>query len=119
MNVTDASQFLTEFGARFENDEVRGWSWGADDADFGKRTQWSVGEPTLVEAIASVDLGETQLQLTLTERDVATSTEGSDPVTTFDVLISFEESTLTVDGVPLAFTPEAILETIEQFNART
>ncbi|CAE6794498.1 hypothetical protein R70006_05006 [Paraburkholderia domus] len=119
MNVTDAAQFLAEFGSRFANDDVRGWAWGGEDSDFGKRVQWPVGEATVMEAIASVDLGETQLQLTITERDLATSSEGGDAQISFDALISFDEQTLTVDGEALAYTREAIIETIDQFNMRT
>ena len=99
-----------------------GWefAWGGqDDSDFGKRAQWPVGEATVMEAIATVDLGETQLQLTITERDLATSSEGGDAQISFDALISFEEQTLTVDGDALAYTREAITETIDQFNMRT
>ncbi len=118
MNVTDAAHFLEQFRALFRNEEVRGWTWDSEDSDFGKRTQWPVGEATIVEAVATVDLGETQLELTITERDLMTSSEGGDAQVTFRVLLSFEEQTLTVDGDGLAYTYEAIAETIEQFNER-
>ncbi|MBN3729369.1 hypothetical protein [Burkholderia sp. Tr-20390] len=118
MNVTDAAGFLAEYGSRFTNDAVRAWCWGDDDAIFGKREAWSVGHASTVEAIASVDLSENQLQLTITERDVATSTEGSDTHTVFDVLLDFDEQTLTVDGEALLCSHEAVLEAIEQFNRR-
>ncbi|ABO60234.1 hypothetical protein LA345_37045 (plasmid) [Burkholderia vietnamiensis] len=118
MNVTDAAGFLAEYGARFANEEVRAWSWSDGDDECGKRASWPVGQGATVEAIASVDLSENQLQLTITERDVATSSEGGDTQIVFDLLLDFEEQALTVDGEVLMCSHEAVLEAIEQFNRR-
>ena len=118
MNVTDAAEFLSEFRQSFANEEVRGWAWDSDDDEYGKRVSWHVGDDPALETIASVDLGSTQLQLTITERDVATSTEGEDARTAFDVLIDFEEGLLTVGGESLLYSAEAIREAIAQFNLR-
>ncbi|WP_199031647.1 hypothetical protein [Ralstonia sp. ASV6] len=118
MNVTSAGEFLTEFAPSFANEEVRGWAWDSADDEFGKRASWHVGEDLGLEVVATVDLGATQLQLTVTERDIATSTEGEDARVTFDVLIDFEEGLLTVGGESLAYTAAAIGEAIAQFNMR-
>lgn len=118
MNVTCASEFLAGFAQYFSSDEVRAWPWTEEDEQFGKRASWPVGDSVTMEATASVELTEAQLQLTITERDIATSTEGEDARVAFDALLVFEESTLTVDGEPLEYTPVAIVETIRQFNLR-
>ncbi|KVV07461.1 hypothetical protein [Burkholderia ubonensis] len=118
MNVTDAAGFLAEYGTRFANETVRAWGWAEEDSDYGKRESWHVGHAVTVEAIATVDLSENQLQLTITERDVATSNEGGDTQTVFDVLLDFDEQTLTVDGEVLMCTHEAVLDAIDQFNRR-
>jgi len=118
MDVTGAGEFLAEFRHSFANEEVRGWAWDSEDDEFGKRASWHVGDDPALETIASVDLSATQLQLTITERDVATSTEGEDARVVFDALIDFEEAQITFNGEPLVYTPEAINEAIAQFNQR-
>lgn len=122
MNVTCGSDFLRECGARFTNEEVRGWVWGSEDDVFGKSAQWSVGEDPGVEAIATVDLQEDQLQLTITERGIATSSEDishADAQVVFDVLVVFVEEAVTLNGERHPYTYEALVDLIRQFNEQS
>jgi hypothetical protein len=121
MNITCAVEFLQAFGSLFGSDEVRNWVWTVDDDEAGKRTSWTVGDDPAVEAVASVDLMEGQLQLTVTERGLGTSSEDvstSEPQVLFDALIQFDEQTVIINSEPLPYTVEAISLAIRQFSER-
>jgi hypothetical protein len=120
MNVTSAIDFLSDYLLLFKNEVVRSWVWESEDSDFGKCVSWPVMDGSGMECVATVDLGLTQLQLSISERD--TSRESEDPsvdtVVVFDALISFEDRTVTLNGEPLGYTEDAIREVINQFNQR-
>lgn len=115
----DASEFLANFGALFENEFVRAWQWGGDDADFGKSYSWTVRaiDPELgqvVEVVASVDLQLTQLTLSISERESA-----ADAVLTFVALVQFEDRSLAVNSVETEYSALEIMAVIADFNERT
>jgi hypothetical protein len=120
MNVTSAVDFLSNYLLLFTNEEVRSWVWESEDGDFGKCASWPVVADSGMECVATVDLGLTQLQLSISERD--TSRESEDPsvdsAVVFDALISFEDRTVTLNGESLGYTEDAIREVINQFNQR-
>lgn len=121
MEITCAADFLQHWAARFSNEEIRNWVWAADDDDFGRRTSWRVGGDPAVEAVASIELVLNQVQLTITERDLATSSEGmsdADSVVVFDALIEFETQSIVLDGEPLPWTEAAVAAVVQQFNER-
>jgi hypothetical protein len=121
MEIICAAEFLQHWAGRFSNDEIRNWVWTVDDDDFGKRTSWHVGADPAVEAVASVELMVDQVQLTITERDLATSSEGvsdADATVVFDALIQFEEGSVVLDGEPLPWDEKSITSVVQQFNER-
>lgn len=116
MQIQGAAHFLYEYGSRFAHDSVRAWVWEPDDNDFGKLAEWAVNQNSVVEATATVDLQAGQLQLTITERDLTDGGASTSPI--FTALISFDDRTVTVDGVPMEFSDNAIRNVIDQFNER-
>jgi hypothetical protein len=121
MNMTGAAEFLQRWATHFTNEEVRNWVWSADDDVFGKRTSWQVGEAQAMESIASVELMEDHIQLTVTERDVATSSEdvsGADAQVVFDAVVDFEECSVLINGEPLIWGDSAIAEALRRFGER-
>lgn len=121
----DAKGFLGQYAAAFENEAVRGWQWVGDDDDFGKSLSWDVRpyDPAVgqtVEVNASVDLQLTQLTLAISERDM---TDGNSAATetsvVFEVLVQFEDRTLSVNGVEQEYSDSAIRAAILEFNERT
>lgn len=122
---TDAKDFLRRYAAAFENETVRGWEWIGDDDDFGKSLSWDVRpydpkEGQTVQVNASIDLQLTQLTLAISERDM---TEGGsadvDTSVVFEMLVQFEDRTLTVNGVEQEYSDSAIRAAILEFNERT
>jgi len=114
--------FLNEFGAKFANEQVRSWVWSTEDEDSGKRTSWPAGADPVLETVASVELMENQVQLTITQRDIATSSEDvshADAQLVFDALIHFEEQSISLDGEPVLFGPDSIVDVIQRFNRQS
>ena len=110
---------MQQWAARFSSDEIRNWVWTADDDVFGKRESWHVGADPALEAVASVELMFDQIQLTITERDLATSSEGmsdADATVVFDAQIQFEEQSIVLDGEPLPWNEASITSVVQQFN---
>jgi hypothetical protein len=122
MEIISATEFLQQWAARFSNDEIRNWVWSSDEDDvFGKRASWRVGEDPAMEAVASAELMLDQIQLTITERDLATSSEGmsdADATVVFDAQIQFEEQSIVLDGEPLPWGEKSIASVVQQFNER-
>lgn len=121
MSVTNAVDFLSDYLLMFTSEAVRSWVWGPEDGEFGKSVSWPVvAAESGVDCVATVDLGLTQLQLSISERD--TSRESEDPTVdtavVFEALVSFEDRTVTLDGESLGYTDGAIREVIGQFNQR-
>lgn len=112
--MSDAIAFLTQFGALFESTEVQQWTWGEGDDLHGKRVSWPVGDGEVVEAVASVELMATQLQLTVTERDLSNPEMGSD--VSFDALVNFDEKIVTLNGEPMPYEAASVQQVIERFN---
>ncbi|WP_208458373.1 hypothetical protein [Burkholderia vietnamiensis] len=122
MDVTCAADFLQRWASHFTSEEVRNWVWTDEDDDFGKRTSWHVAGDPAVEAVATVELMYDQLQMTVTERDLATSSEdasSADAGVLFDALISFEDRSIVVDGEPLPWREESIADAIRLFGERS
>lgn len=120
MQTNDAVRFLAHFGPSFDNETVRSWVWTDEDGDFGKRESWDVATSASLQTIASVDLGLTQLQLSITERDASGEADErvNDAVLVFDALVSFEDRTVTLNGDSLGYTEASIREVISAFNER-
>lgn len=119
MTPTSAVEFLSKFADQFENPEVRGWIWLAEDDEFNKTASWSPGvSGGFLNTIATVDLGLTMLLLTITERIVEDS-EGADSEITFSASIAFEDRTISLNDEPLTYDEESITSVIAQFNAAT
>lgn len=122
MSVASAVEFLAEFAAEFDHEDVRSWQWEGEDDLFGKRVSWPLGRDELIDAIATVELMENQLQLTITEREIATSSESaSEPSgeVVFSALIQFEDGTVAIDGEFFPYAPASISEAIRAFNERS
>lgn len=123
MTPTDANDFLMGFGGEFENEVARNWRWsGQDDDDFGKMESWTVrpydpDNGQTVEVVASIDLQLTQLQLSISERDMTNGLlSAADTTVVFDALIQFEDQTLTVGGEEREYSESEIRLAIQEFN---
>ncbi|WP_454727974.1 MULTISPECIES: hypothetical protein [Cupriavidus] len=114
MSVTDAQAFLSQFAGRFVAAEVQVWEWDKDAEVWGKRAAWTLGDGVVTQATASVELMAGQLQLHVSERDL--SGDEQDAQTVFEALISFDDRTVTVDGVTLPYTDGSIEAVIDRFN---
>lgn len=120
MPIADAKDFLQKYASAIESRAVAGWQWDADDDVFGKTVSWECGTPDLISATATVDLSATQLQLTITERDI--SGEGDprdvDSEVVFNGLVAFEDRMVTLGGVTLPYSDASIRQVITEFNER-
>jgi hypothetical protein len=122
MHMT-AEKFLLEYAALFLQPVVSAWKWdSAADDDFGKSHSWPVLQEGH-EINAAVDLQWTQLQLSISDRDVSPP-ESPEQVMTcdthvvFDALVQFEDGRIVWDGAELPLTAENIAQVIAAFNAR-
>jgi len=121
MNVTNAVDFLSNYLLMFTSEEVRSWVWEPENGEFGKSASWPVvAAGSGVDCVATVDLGLTQLQLSISERDTSRDSEDPtvDTAVVFEALVSFEDRTVTLNGESLGYTEGAIREVITQFNQR-
>lgn len=116
MNLT-AGSFLQAYGSRFSHPAILGWNWEADDDIFGKTASWSLGRMADIEAQATVDLSAGQVQLTITERSLASAAPDADVV--FSALVSFDDRAITVDGVSFPYVESSISYVIGEFNERS
>lgn len=119
MSFFSADEFLPVFGPSIRNESVQSWVWAPEDDQIGKQYSWDIGGDG-VEAIATVDLQQSQLLLSISERNI--SDEGdprqNDAVVTFLALIQFEDQSVSLDGQALPYTEQAMRDVIRQFNDR-
>lgn len=120
MPVADAKGFLSQYASLFVHEGVPTLEWNDDDNDFGRTVSWNVGLSSSIETIATVELAQTQAQLTITERDLSGDGDPREVETRviFDALLSFDEQTVSLDGVILPYNDESIRHVIAAFNER-
>jgi hypothetical protein len=121
MVISGGSDFLVHFGSLFAHHDVAAWVWQEGDGQLGKRTSWPVSSNDAMEVLASVELDDGGVVLTVTERDVSGEPDerSNDAAVIFYAAISFDDAAVTVNEGALSYTPDSIRAAILQFNERS